>query len=252
MGRNWIYLTPVVIFSLLLGEIQAWHTRPSPPAAPTGSQIPPPFKEQESPEPSARAMSDFQQRFLEHRFREASREIRDLRLDRQELRKILSASDQEKGQLKECVNDLEDTIGQLQRQWMMLETCLRIGSQRNDSEEVWRHLEKGVTFSKRGQSDRAIEEYRQAIALDPSAAQPWENLGLELLRLRDFSKAREALTRALKLNPGNPRVHYNLGVLFDEIFHQPHQALLHYQIFLALVPEDPDAPQVREWAQQLE
>lgn len=46
-------------------------------------------------------------------------------------------------------------------------------------------------------------------------------------------------------------VHYNLGVVEQEYLRRPRQALAHYEKFLALAPQDPSAPEVRRWVEDL-
>ncbi len=104
------------------------------------------------------------------------------------------------------------------------------------------------------QLQRRVEqlEQREGLPVEPILAAEWEVLGVAYLQMGDAAKAREALYRALALNPEDPALHYNCGVLCDDFLKQPIQALRHYRKFLALAPEDPDAARVREWVRELE
>jgi tetratricopeptide (TPR) repeat protein len=68
-------------------------------------------------------------------------------------------------------------------------------------------------------------------------------------------QAREAeadYLQALKLEPNNPRVSYNLGVLYGDYLKEPRKAARYYKQYLKLAPRAPDAPVVKAWISQLE
>ncbi|WP_432821062.1 secretin N-terminal domain-containing protein [Trichloromonas sp.] len=88
------------------------------------------------------------------------------------------------------------------------------------SDAAWAHLEKGRTLAARHQYDEALFEFRQSQALDPSLAVAVQEIErTETLvqseklideadafyRSRRFGNAKNNLTRALELNPGNRR-----------------------------------------------
>ncbi len=58
--------------------------------------------------------------------------------------------------------------------------------------------------------------------------------------------------QALKLEPDNPRVSYNLGVLYGDYLKEPRKAARYYKQYLKLAPRAPDAPVVKAWISQLE
>jgi len=62
-----------------------------------------------------------------------------------------------------------------------------------------------------------------------------------------YKKAEEAYVKALEIDPRDAGVHYNLAILYDDNFKDKKKAKYHYERFLELAPEDPDAPKVREW-----
>ncbi|MCK5528887.1 MAG: tetratricopeptide repeat protein [Kiritimatiellae bacterium] len=65
-------------------------------------------------------------------------------------------------------------------------------------------------------------------------------------------KAKEAFLAALKLNPSDSAIHYNLGILYEEDLKMPVKAHEHYKRFLELAPNDKDAGKVYEWMKALE
>jgi tetratricopeptide (TPR) repeat protein len=69
---------------------------------------------------------------------------------------------------------------------------------------------------------------------------------------RQYRLAEANFLQALKINPDEPAVHYNLGILYDDDLKDHKQARLHYKRFLELAPNDKDAPRVSEWLMSLE
>jgi tetratricopeptide (TPR) repeat protein len=61
--------------------------------------------------------------------------------------------------------------------------------------------------------DDALSQFKLAIAADPSLAVPHLNAGIVLLVLQRLPESKAELDRAAKIDPGNPRVWYNLGLL---------------------------------------
>lgn len=83
--------------------------------------------------------------------------------------------------------------------------------------------------------DRAVDEYRRALALRPKAA-TWSNIGTTL-RLRGlFAQAVAAQEAALALDPASPPAHYNLGLLYHFHLRDPVKAAQHYEKAIKFAP----------------
>lgn len=78
------------------------------------------------------------------------------------------------------------------------------------------------------------------------------NIGCVLRSVGQYRKAEQAFMEALALNPRDPAVHFNLGILYDEDLKRPDKAKKHYQVFLNLAPDDEDAGRVYQWLTALE
>ena len=66
------------------------------------------------------------------------------------------------------------------------------------------HLELGKTYRELGESEKAIESFQNAIALDDKHEHAYNNLGLVYTDLRLYVLAIEMFQAALELSPGNP------------------------------------------------
>jgi tetratricopeptide (TPR) repeat protein len=67
--------------------------------------------------------------------------------------------------------------------------------------------------AQQGDSDAAIEDFKQALQLRPAYEIALLNLGNVYRRRKDFGKAEECLTHALELRPDDPDINYSIGML---------------------------------------
>ena len=125
----------------------------------------------------------------------------------------------------------------------------------------------------------AEECYRRSLALDPSCARAWTNLGNVRFRRGDARQAAAFYAKALAIDPRQPEANYNLGYVYldegrvdaaigcfhlalacDPEFADAHfnmayaleemgdkaRAASHWRAFLALAPSSEWAPSARE------
>ncbi len=100
------------------------------------------------------------------------------------------------------------------------------------------HLHLGETLRQQGRFTDALEEYREAVRLNPGWAQAHVNLGVTLSGLGRLDEASKAYERALSIDSNIPAAHFNLGALLASRG-DTKRALRHYQE--ALEGDDPDA-----------
>jgi tetratricopeptide (TPR) repeat protein len=67
------------------------------------------------------------------------------------------------------------------------------------------------------------------------------------LRGGRIREAEKLYDEALKKNPKDPRVYYNLGVLHGDYLKNPGKAVYYYRKYLDLAPTARDASKVRSW-----
>lgn len=73
------------------------------------------------------------------------------------------------------------------------------------------HYAAGMLFEQQGQVDKAILQYRKAVALNHNFAAAYNRLGLTLSAVGQHDEAIVALSRAAELRPQNPALRNNLG-----------------------------------------
>lgn len=74
-------------------------------------------------------------------------------------------------------------------------------------------LELAASYLQSGRTDVALDEARQAVAIDPSYAEAWHLRGLTYMAMQDWARAQADLERARQLKPNDPDVLQNLGWL---------------------------------------
>jgi tetratricopeptide (TPR) repeat protein len=82
-------------------------------------------------------------------------------------------------------------------------------------------FERAVSLESRGQTDRALEAYRHAIATDPAHLDAHINLGRLLHERGRFDEAERAYCEALKACGHHPMLLYNFGVLLEDLERKP-------------------------------
>ena len=90
------------------------------------------------------------------------------------------------------------------------------------------------------QWEDAIEAYRRVVAIDPTYAAAWNNLGLLLHRMGDYEGARGAYDAALAQDPDCREAAYNLGSLHEDRG-EVEAAVGSYRRALELSPDYADA-----------
>ena len=76
---------------------------------------------------------------------------------------------------------------------------------------------RGVAYGKQGNYIRAIEDFNQAIQIDPMSALAHNNRGLAYNALGDHNSAIEDFTQSVKLNPIGPMAYNNRGLVYKAL-----------------------------------
>src|SRR5262249_28100632 len=70
-------------------------------------------------------------------------------------------------------------------------------------------IERGHSWDAKGDYQRAIKDYTEALRLDPKNANAFARRGLARANTKDFVRAIEDFDEALKLDPKDTRTYYN-------------------------------------------
>ena len=99
-----------------------------------------------------------------------------------------------------------------------------------------RHLKKGISFIKSKEQEKAIDEFKKAIELNPSDNASYYNLGICYLRLGRFQEAVKPLETYVRFHPDKAFAYYNLGYVYTKIGEKD-KSLAAYNKALQLNPD---------------
>jgi superkiller protein 3 len=92
--------------------------------------------------------------------------------------------------------------------------------------------------------DKAVEDAKKSVELNGDSAEAHYSLALAYGFKQDFKNAVASLERVLELNPDNAYAHYQLGSAQYRLKRYD-QTIIHYEKFLKMMPNAPEAPQIR-------
>ncbi len=122
--------------------------------------------------------------------------------------------------------------------------------QRSHSEQAAYHLNLGIVYARTERLEEAVGALERARALAPQSAKVHNEYGIVLRQQGDFPGAASAYRAAIKADPGYANAHYNLGVLLDLYLRQHAEALVHYEAYLSMSPQEDKT--VRAWVKDLQ
>lgn len=76
------------------------------------------------------------------------------------------------------------------------------------------YYDAGMAEFAQAEFERAIENYRRAVELDPNYFDAWHALGMAYLRAGKIAEAIEAGRRAVELNPNDMLAHTSLSMYY--------------------------------------
>lgn len=98
----------------------------------------------------------------------------------------------------------------------------------------------GNQYFKKGEYQKAIEEFEKAIALQPDFAPAYNRLGMAYAILKDFERAEENFQKVIELAPDVDQGYLNLGLLY-ELKGERERAISYLKKALSLNPENKKA-----------
>ena len=92
----------------------------------------------------------------------------------------------------------------------------------------------GITRTKLGDRSGAEAAFKSAIDTNSRNVEAYNQLGMLYRRHGQLEDARFIYEQALKLDPDNTYLHWNLAILYDRYLPDPHKSLHHYQRYRQL------------------
>lgn len=107
-------------------------------------------------------------------------------------------------------------------------------------------LNLGAALYGLGNVDDAILVYQEALRHRPNSARVRNNLAEAYRKTGQIPRARTEFLRINEESPTYAPAQYGLALLYEEDLADPKNARAHYEQYLALVPDGPEAAEVRE------
>ena len=102
------------------------------------------------------------------------------------------------------------------------------------------HNNLGNAYAFAGQMDRALQEYRASIRINPDHPLAYYNIGFTLVHQNRFAEAVEPLRQAIRIRPHDADSQYILGRALANSGH-PAESLTHFETALDIKPRDAEA-----------
>jgi tetratricopeptide (TPR) repeat protein len=96
----------------------------------------------------------------------------------------------------------------------------------------------------RQQHERALALLNEAQAANPENSDAYLYRGIAYANRSEFNPAVQDLEKAVQIQPSNAKAHYYAGLAYNGI-KRPDKMVEHFQIFLKLAPDAPEAARVR-------
>lgn len=123
---------------------------------------------------------------------------------------------------------------------LMAGMAARSGAQARFNAEAVRHNNRGVALMSQQLTERAADEFAEALKDDPRLVQAAINEGIALMALQKLEEARKALQQAIALDPNRAQAWYNLGLL-QHANNELEPALASFQRAAQIDPRDVDS-----------
>jgi hypothetical protein len=105
--------------------------------------------------------------------------------------------------------------------------------------------------AQRGETEAEIAALERVIAIDPEAVAALNALGVLAMSAGRLVDAEGYFVRAVAADPEDPLARLNYGSLLAQDPARRDEALAHFEAYLRLAPEDPDAERVRDFVRVL-
>ncbi len=162
--------------------------------------------------------------------------------------------------LKETVARLAEQIPEFQKKIAGLEETIA----GKDAELAARQQAISGLMAELSERDRRIEKAERTARVLEKAREKVQQMGANELRdmhynmaavyARDgrFREAEQSYLKALRIDPADSDVHFNLGILYDDHLNNKRRAAMHYRRYLQLRPSGADSDRVRQWLLAIE
>ena len=155
--------------------------------------------------------------------------------------------------LMELMPQMEKELSQARAKAQKAEDALK--AKERDMKAMEAELQKREQrLSKAERMASVLEKAREEVALagDLQKRDMHYNMGVVYAKEGRFREAEAEYLKALRIDPNDAMVHYNLAILYDDELNEKEKAAMHYRKYLKLSPGAPDADAVKGWLMAIE
>ena len=98
----------------------------------------------------------------------------------------------------------------------------------------------GRAYDGLGDSENAVANFKQSIAIDPTMFESLNNLGTTYFRIRNYEEAEKQFLASLRLKPQAVETRFNLGLCYQSLNRYP-EAARQFELAVQGAPEDAEA-----------
>jgi len=128
-------------------------------------------------------------------------------------------------------------------------TAEKIVSETPGNRQVW--IQLGNDYFDTGQPQKAINAYSKALELNPNDPNVLTDQGVMYEQVKRFDLAIANFEKAQKIEPGHLQSQYNMGMVYAHDLHQNEKAIKAWTRYLQLDSTSPKAQQVKGLIEQL-
>ncbi|MGV8058038.1 MAG: tetratricopeptide repeat protein [Smithellaceae bacterium] len=100
------------------------------------------------------------------------------------------------------------------------------------------HDSLGVALDAEGKHQEAMEQYKSAIKINPDYANAYYNLASAFKDQKNIVEAEKNFRETIRINPGDSDAHNNLGIILEQHYKKYDDAIYHYRQALKKQPDN--------------
>jgi Tfp pilus assembly protein PilF len=209
---------------------------------------------------TARRKSVKDQEDLLKKAERAEEEARQAGQKQRELEERLAATMAAQKESKKTIEKLLEQIPALEKELSNLKSSttnkdVTLVSKERDLQAMEVELQKREQrLIKAERMTAVLEKAREDVAQvsDRERRDMHYNMAVVYTKEGKFREAEGEYLRALRIDPNDAAVHYNLGILYDDELNDKERAAMHYRKYLRLNPHGNDVDTVKGWLLKLE
>lgn len=183
--------------------------------------------------------------------RKVEEEVEDAKSEARKLEEELKQLEEDRLEVERVRVEAEDRVLAIQEENGKLRALLDQAILESERDQYQQLISEA---HKKGEeaAERLSDVVHENEAMKGELLHLYYDVGKSLYEAREYRRAAAQYEKALKLDPNDSYLHYNLGLIYDYYLKDNRKAARHYRKYLALTPVEEEAKEIRERLLQLE